>query len=275
MTTENERETEVEEALNAVLPDNADPEVELLAAGDEEPEAPAAGKPVVPAATNKPPRVKQLTAAELAAKQKAARESAQKTLREAWNSKAKAAGFSSLDEMFEKVKADGSPDVKHVRIDSPAVKSELNQKDQIIAKQARRIKQLEQALDARDTELELRHIAYTNQVNADDIEYVTSQLGNAWAKLPAEKQKEFAPEKFLGELRTKKPHLFGGGVVNKVEEILPTTSPVSGTPRSPSPGTVKVEEAEVQKPRDARKMSRDEYHQELERRGFRNPAHMV
>lgn len=268
MTVEN-IDSETQEVLDQVLPD---PDVEILA--DEDP---SAEKAPIAAATSKQPRVRQMTAAEIAQKQKEARVQGQKTLRDAWNAKAKEKGFSSVEEMFSKVADPKEPDsAAQVRINSPKVQAELNQKDALIMKLQRENKRLQQQLDARDTELSLRHTAYEAGALPDDVEYVTSQLHKTWSTLPAEEQKSFEPKKYLEGLKTKKPHLFGGGVQQKVEEILVGTTPTNGNaPKGPTAGQVKVEEATAQAPKDMRKLSKQEYLDEMSRRGWKNPASMV
>lgn len=273
MTTENEKldgvEPEVKEALDEVLPD---PEVSVEAA-EETP----AEKPGIAAAMGKQPRLKTLTAAEIAAKQKEARLAGQKTLRESWDAKAKAKGFSSVEELLEKTARPGEPDATQVRINSPAVQAELTKRDQLISKLQRENKMLMAKLDAQDTELQLRHEAYTHGVNADDIEYATTQLHKRWSSLDNEAAKAFKPETFFTELKSKKPHLFGGGVPTpKVEDVVVTSSPVSGNaPRAPKAGEVKVEESTSAKPKNARDMSKEEYEAELTRRGLKRPASLV
>ena len=264
-------ETEVKEALDEVLPDSS-----VTLEADESGESPPE-KPGIAAATGKTPRLKTLTADEIAKKQKDARIAGQKTLRDSWDAKAKAKGFSSVEEMLEKTAGRGEPDASQVRINSPTVQAELNKRDQLISKLQRENRTLMAKLDAQDTELALRHEAYSNGVNADDIEYATTQLHKKWSGLDPESQKTYKPETFFNELKAKKPHLFGGGVPErKVEEAVVTTSPVTGNPpRTPKAGDVKVEESGETKPRDMRKATRDEYLEALGKMGVKNPASLV
>ena len=265
-------ETEVKEVLDEVLPD---PSVSIETAEDEGESPPA--KPGIAAATGKQPRLKTLTAEEIAKKQKEARIAGQKTLRDSWDAKAKAKGFTSVEEMLEKTAGRGEPDASQVRINSPTVQAELTKRDQLISKLQRENRTLMAKLDAQDTELALRHEAYSHGVNADDIEYATTQLHKKWSSLDAETQKTFKPETFFSELKGKKPHLFGGGVPEKkVEEVITTTSPVTGNaPRTPKAGDVKVEESAEKKPRDMRKASREDYLEALTKMGVKNPASLV
>ena len=212
-----------------------------------------------------------------AAQRKADREAGRQSILDAYNKRAQAAGFKTVEEMFAaQQRADGKGDGKTVQSEA------LRQAQAQIETLNRQIRGYKSRISALETELQLRNIAYESDVNPDDIEYVVSRVHTAFKNLDDDAAKKFDPKKFIGEdLKAKKPSVFRQAIAAQqaatetkaVEEQPINTAPAGSTPRPA--GTTETKLGSTEPPRRATEMTRQEYAEALRKRGIRNPAGYV
>lgn len=215
--------------------------------------------------------------ADTTAQRKADREAGRQSILDAYNKKAQAAGFKTVEEMFAaQQKAEGRGDGKNVQSEA------LRQAQAQIETLNRQIRGYKSRISSLETELQLRNIAYESDVNPDDIEYVVSRVHTAFKNLDDSAAKNFDPKKFIGEdLKAKKPSVFRQAMVAQqaaaearaVEEQPVNTAPAGSTPRPQ--GTTETKIGSTEPAKRATEMTRQEYAEALRKRGIRSPAGYV
>lgn len=206
-----------------------------------------------------------------AGQRKADREAGRQSILDAYNKKAQAAGFKTVEEMFAaQQKAAGRGDGKQVQSEA------LAQAQAQIETLNRQIRGYKSRISSLETELSLRNIAYESDVNPDDIEYAVSRVHSTYKGLTEDQAKNFDPKKFLAEdLKAKKPGIFRQALVaaqaqvaKPVEEVPVNSAPAGSAPKPA--GSPAIPES-----KRATEMTRQEYAEALRKRGVKNPAGFV
>jgi cell division protein FtsB len=193
---------------------------------------------------------------------------------------AKTLGFESPDKLGEALKARAQQPQKGASGDTDKQIAKLNariteletQNKALAGEKAtweRTARRHKQSLKDKDVEMEIRAAALKQGVTDPDfaVELVRRHAG----KLDPAAQKDFDVEKFFGDMKETRPHLFA------VTEVPATTGPGGKKDReaggAPPPAPKKQEQQQVDDAMpDARKMKPDEYNAQLAKHGLKNPA---
>jgi len=255
-----------QEAIDAAMPDGDD-------AGQN-----AAGLEELAAATRQPRGVTEALAADRrkaeAAQRQKDRELGRVSVQNALDKRAQSMGFSSIEEMLAETQPRPKKEAPAAAANSQATEelAKVREENRTLQNQ---IRGLRSRISSLETELELRHVAYESEVNADDMDYALSQVNSHYKRLPEEQAKTFDPKKFLAEdLRKRKPGIFRQAMeTRKIEEVPVTTALPGNAPRPPAPAETRGSNEPA--PKRATDMTRAEYLEALRKRGITDPATKV
>lgn len=271
-----------------------DPEMDptLEVPPQEPPEVePVQAQPTQTAPTAQP-KGKFLSAQQIAAIRRQAREQGRGSFMDKYEQIARSKGYQSFEEMASQAPAAAQKAADQVQAQEPAPQQAQPQRETMRSRAvAQEIASLEQrnaalikqnrALRERIANMEqqqaMERLAYGQGVNGEDVEYATSLLARRMGEMTAKELETFEPTSFFEELATRKAHLFGNrpAPAPAPKEVEVTTSPSAPAPRAPQAREVKVEATHGSERKVATQMSQDEYRQELARRGIRHPASMA
>lgn len=275
MATENdtpdvnlENENEVAELIDEVVPD-----VEVQPEQEQPEEA-------TPAPKYKPQQKAQPAKSDLAKQRQADREAGRTSFKEMYEKKAKALGFGSLDEMFQKRPAQGQPSGQKPQTDNRSAKqiSDLEEQVRTLRAEIRslegKVRHWRSQCENLQNEMVLRHDAYLAEVDPEEVDAVLSKLDGHFKRLPDAKRKEFDHNEFFKELKAKKPAYFRQYIQTPekkevpVEEVPANTAPAGSAPK-PSPKEIKEQVTpETTERKHAMKMSSAEFREYARSQGL-------
>ena len=267
MATDNDNleidENEVADLIDAVTPEAAEPEVQ-----EQEEEKPAP--------KYKPSAKAQPTKSDTAKQRQMDRDAGRASFKDAYEKKAKALGFDSLDEMFN-----SRPRQTQVQNPpkAPQTDGKVSQKIADLEETVRtlraeirsaegKVRHWKSQCENLQNEMTLRHDAYLAEVDPEEVDAVLSKLDGHFKRLPDAKRKEFDHNDFFKELKTRKPAYFRQYIQQtpaekKVEETieeLPANTSSGGSTPKPSAKEIKeqvISDTQIRK--SAMQMTRQEF----------------
>lgn len=273
---------------------NLDPELDL--SQEAPPQEVPAQEPIQtqPPVQQAQPKGRLMTAREIAAIRRQAREQGRGSFMDKYEQIARAKGYANFEEMASQAPAAAQKAAEQVQNQEPPAQqpaqpqretmrsravaeqiASLESRNAVLVKQNRALRETIANMEQQQA---MERLAYGQGVNGDDVEYATSLLARRMGQMSAKDLEGFEPTSFFEELATKKPHLFGNrpAPAPAPKEVEVTTSPSGPAPRAPVAREVKVEAAQGNGERKtAKELSTAEYHAELARRGIRHPASMA
>lgn len=268
MATDNDNleidENEVSDLIDAVTPEAAEPEVQ-----EQEEEKPAP--------KYKPSAKAQPSKSDTAKQRQMDRDAGRAAFKDAYEKKAKALGFDSLDEMFNQRTARQTPgqtppkapqnDGKYAQKIADLEETVRTLRAEIRSAEGK-VRHWRSQCENLQNEMTLRHDAYLAEVDPEEVDAVLSKLDGHFKRLPDAKRKEFDHNEFFKELKTKKPAYFRQyiqqataekKVEEKIEELPANTS--SGGP-APKASAKEIKEqviSDTQIRKSAMQMTRQEF----------------
>jgi len=276
MATENDTpevdENEVSDLIDAVTPEAAEPEVQEV---EEE----------KPAPKYKPSAKAQPAKSDVAKQRQMDRDAGRASFKDAYEKKAKALGFDSLDEMFSqrtKQPAGQNPPKAPQNDGRSAQKiADLEETVRTLRAEIRsaegKVRHWKSQCENLQNEMVLRHDAYLAEVDPEEVDAVLSKLDGHFKRLPDAKRKEFDHNDFFKELKAKKPAYFRQYIQQtpaekKVEEAieeLPANTASGGSAPKPSAKEIKEQTVpETQMRKNAMQMSRQEFEEYVRSQGL-------
>lgn len=268
MATDNDNleidENEVSDLIDAVTPEAAEPEVQ-----EQEEEKPSP--------KYKPSAKAQPSKSDTAKQRQMDRDAGRAAFKDAYEKKAKALGFDSLDEMFNQRTARQTPgqtppkapqnDGKYAQKIADLEETVRTLRAEIRSAEGK-VRHWRSQCENLQNEMTLRHDAYLAEVDPEEVDAVLSKLDGHFKRLPDAKRKEFDHNEFFKELKTKKPAYFRQyiqqtpaekKVEEKIEELPANTS--SGGP-APKASAKEIKEqviSDTQIRKNAMQMTRQEF----------------
>lgn len=268
MATDNDNleidENEVSDLIDAVTPEAAEPEVQ-----EQEEEKPSP--------KYKPSAKAQPSKSDTAKQRQMDRDAGRAAFKDAYEKKAKALGFDSLDEMFNQRTVRQTPgqtppkapqnDGKYAQKIADLEETVRTLRAEIRSAEGK-VRHWRSQCENLQNEMTLRHDAYLAEVDPEEVDAVLSKLDGHFKRLPDAKRKEFDHNEFFKELKTKKPAYFRQyiqqtpaekKVEEKIEELPANTS--SGGP-APKASAKEIKEqviSDTQIRKNAMQMTRQEF----------------